>query len=952
MCLSLFAFCAIGIVACENVNIGAVFEGDEGVEAAFKFAVKNLNDDNPDAEFTFDPLVYDNFADGDQFVLMRNVCSIIDEGVVAIFGPRSYRNIDVVQSICDVKEIPHIITRWKSYYIDGDKTIVNFYPDSSTLSRAYYDIITNMGWKTFTVLYEGDESLLRIKSLVETAHQDGVVTQMMQLDPFYTGNFRDTMRDLKKTQQKSVVIDCHIDSLFQVLTQLQQAGLMNEQYSYFITNLDTHTENLMPFKYSNANITGIRLVNPDSEYVQKVSSDLLSENLNFLESPAWKIRLEQALTIDAVNMLAAVVIDRQKSSDVRIITNKNSLLCAEPDSWEHGLSIVNLLKSYPHDGLTGRVIFDNQGYRSDLILTIFELLEGGITDVGVWSSSYGLNASRPGDVSGIDDPESMRNKSFVVEIALTEPYGMLKQTTDHLYGNDMYEGYAIDLIEKLAEMEGFNYTFVVREDKSSGSFDKKTQKWGGMIGDLLDKKADLAICDFTITSDREGAVDFTVPFMSLGISILFREPESAPPSFFSFADPFALDSWMLLGVSFVTVSLCFYFTGRICSDEWTNPFPCIEEPEYLVNQFSLSNSFWFATGALLAQGSEIAPIAISTRMASGIWWYFCLIMSASYTANLAAFLATENPIKLFTDLQSLYDSQDITYGAKVNGATFNYFTTAKEGLLQKVGKVLLDHPEYNVLDNDIGVQRAEDGKYAFFMESSSIEYVTQRHCNLMQYGDHLDEKGYGIAMRKYSPYRKKLSLALLKLQQNHFLDDLKKKWWEERRGGGACEGVVESSEADPLELVNVEGCFYMTVFGTILAFGLVLIEHFLYLLRVRRRSGIPFWKIIKAELKAYINFNSPSKPNLEVLKKIPDEAEAEDDKKSEDDKEDSEENRRKSKSASQTRTFTRSRSKSVSRQTSHSRKKRSKSSGKRTPLSYGFIIPSSLENLKDIEETF
>lgn len=50
--------------------------------------------------------------------------------------------------------------------------------------------------------------------------------------------------------------------------------------------------------------------------------------------------------------------------------------------------------------------------------------------------------------------------------------------------------------------------------------------------------------------------------------------------------------------------------------------------------------------------------------------------------------------------------------------------------------------------NQAGVKKAEDEKYAFFMESVSIEYEIQRHCSLKMVGETLDEKGYGIAMRK------------------------------------------------------------------------------------------------------------------------------------------------------------------------------------------------------------
>ena len=46
-----------------------------------------------------------------------------------------------------------------------------------------------------------------------------------------------------------------------------------------------------------------------------------------------------------------------------------------------------------------------------------------------------------------------------------------------------------------------------------------------------------------------------------------------------------------------------------------------------------------------------------------------------------------------------------------------------------------------------GIARVEDpnDNYAYLMESTSIEYITQRKCNLMQVGGLLDSKGYGIA---------------------------------------------------------------------------------------------------------------------------------------------------------------------------------------------------------------
>lgn len=98
-----------------------------------------------------------------------------------------------------------------------------------------------------------------------------------------------------------------------------------------------------------------------------------------------------------------------------------------------------------------------------------------------------------------------------------------------------------------------------------------------------------------------------MPFMNLGISILYRKPRKESPSLFSFMSPFSNEVWIYLGAAYLGVSLSLFILGRISPKEWDNPYPCIEEPDELENQFSISNALWFTIGALLQQGTELAP---------------------------------------------------------------------------------------------------------------------------------------------------------------------------------------------------------------------------------------------------------------------------------------------------------------------------------------------------------
>jgi hypothetical protein len=55
------------------------------------------------------------------------------------------------------------------------------------------------------------------------------------------------------------------------------------------------------------------------------------------------------------------------------------------------------------------------------------------------------------------------------------------------------------------------------------------------------------------------------------------------------------------------------------------------------------------------------------------------------------------------------------------------------------------NPKSLVTGNKEGFEKVKTENYAFLAESTSIDYQVQRNCELMQVGDLLDSKGYGIA---------------------------------------------------------------------------------------------------------------------------------------------------------------------------------------------------------------
>lgn len=144
-------------------------------------------------------------------------------------------------------------------------------------------------------------------------------------------------------------------------------------------------------------------------------------------------------------------------------------------------------------------------------------------------------------------------------------------------------------------------------------------------------------------------------------------------------------------------------------------------------------------------------------------------MVSSYTANLAAFLTVESVKVIINNAEELANS-NIKYGAKRDGSTYSFFKDAEYPVYEKMYNYMKEHTDDLTTSNQEGIDRvkSKEHNYAFLvrykfcisiskdpnfffalqMESSSIEYITERECEVAMVGKQLDEKGYGIAMRK------------------------------------------------------------------------------------------------------------------------------------------------------------------------------------------------------------
>lgn len=105
-------------------------------------------------------------------------------------------------------------------------------------------------------------------------------------------------------------------------------------------------------------------------------------------------------------------------------------------------------------------------------------------------------------------------------------------------------------------------------------------------------------------------IDFSKPFMSLGISIMIKKPQKSKPGVFSFLDPLAYEIWMCIVFAYIGVSVVLFLVSRFSPYEWhTEEFEDGRETQTneSTNEFGIFNSLWFSLGAFMQQGCDISP---------------------------------------------------------------------------------------------------------------------------------------------------------------------------------------------------------------------------------------------------------------------------------------------------------------------------------------------------------
>ncbi|XP_070612690.1 glutamate receptor 2 isoform X5 [Erythrolamprus reginae] len=781
------------------------------------------------SEFRLSPHI-DNLEVANSFAVTNAFCSQFSRGVFAIFGFYDKKSVNTITSFCGTLHVSFITP---SFPTDGTHPfVIQMRPD---LKGALLSLIEYYQWNKFAYLYDSDRGLSTLQAVLDTAAE-----KKWQVTAINVGNinndrkdetYRSLFQDLEIKKERRVILDCERDKVNDIVDQVITIGKHVKGYHYIIANLGFTDGDLSKIQFGGANVSGFQIVDYDdplvSKFIQRWST---LEEKEYPGAHTSTIKYTSALTYDAVKVMTEAFRNlRKQRIEISRRGNAGDCLANPAVPWSHGVEIERALKQVQVEGLSGNIKFDQNGKRINFTINVMELKSTGPRKIGYWSEVDRMVVNPLDGLSG-NDTSGLENKTIVVTTILESPYVMMKKNFELLEGNERYEGYCVDLAAEIAKHCGFKYKLTIVGDGKYGARDAETKIWNGMVGELVYGKADIAIAPLTITLVREEVIDFSKPFMSLGISIMIKKPQKSKPGVFSFLDPLAYEIWMCIVFAYIGVSVVLFLVSRFSPYEWhTEEFEDGRETQSneSTNEFGIFNSLWFSLGAFMQQGCDISPRSLSGRIVGGVWWFFTLIIISSYTANLAAFLTVERMVSPIESAEDLSKQTEIAYGTLDSGSTKEFFRRSKIQVFDKMWTYMKSaEPSVFVRTTAEGVNRVRKskGKYAYLLESTMNEYIEQRKpCDTMKVGGNLDSKGYGIATPKGSSLRNAVNLAVLKLNEQGLLDKLKNKWWYDK---GECgSGGGDSKEkTSALSLSNVAGVFYILVGGLGLAMLVALIE--------------------------------------------------------------------------------------------------------------------------------
>ncbi|ROT84725.1 putative glutamate receptor ionotropic, delta-1 isoform X2 [Penaeus vannamei] len=418
----------------------------------------------------------------------------------------------------------------------------------------------------------------------------------------------------------------------------------------------------------------------------------------------------------------------------------------------------------------------------------------------------------------VDDPPLRRRDLTGLHVRCTtveyEPLVVLKH---HLDGTVRVKGLFGKVFDALREITNFTSTCRRVRDGQWGV--EVGGEWRGMVGEVVDGTADVAVAPLAITLERSAVAEFLLNVVASSYGIAMRRPSNEDYMWTVYTKQFERGVWGMMVTVALALGAALYVVSRWSKNE------C---------EAHLSESFFTVVGFLFGQGTTLGFHTVAGRTVMLTALLLQLISLAYYTSNMVSALTVGPSLPALNDLRDVHNDPAITFGFVKGTANTIDFRDSSNPLLQEVWR--------NIEEEDLsptapaGMERVREGDYALMLWELFFDMNYGHDCRVFMLPARYFSTYTSFALPRDSPLVPLMNKLILDIVSSGLL----RKWWTELSYSTTdCSAL----EATPIELKTVLTPFLLLGLSALVSLGILAAERSLCQTRtpasLKKYSSVP-----------------------------------------------------------------------------------------------------------------